>query len=81
MPARAPASMDMLQMVMRCSIESASIAGPVYSTTCPAPPATPISPIAARMKSFAPTPSGASPVNPIRIVRGRECECAAHYGE
>ncbi len=32
-PARAPASIDMLQTVMRPSIESASIAGPAYSST------------------------------------------------
>ena len=32
-PARAPHSIDMLQTVMRCSIESARIASPAYSTT------------------------------------------------
>jgi len=32
MPARAPASMLMLQTVMRPSIESAWMASPVYST-------------------------------------------------
>ena len=32
-PARAPASMDMLQMVIRSSMLSARIASPVYSTT------------------------------------------------
>ena len=42
MPARAPASIDMLQTVMRSSIESARIASPVYSTTWPPPPDTPI---------------------------------------
>jgi len=31
MPARAPASIDMLQTVMRPSIESARIASPAYS--------------------------------------------------
>src|SRR5581483_7189001 len=46
-PARAPASIDMLQIVSRPSIESASIAGPAYSTTCPTPPSTPSRPIAA----------------------------------
>ena len=35
MPARAPASMLMLQMVMRPSIESARMAEPAYSTTQP----------------------------------------------
>ena len=35
-PARAPPSMDMLQTVMRPSMESARIASPAYSTTWPA---------------------------------------------
>ena len=38
MPARAPASIDMLQTVIRSSMDSASTAAPVYSSTCPAPP-------------------------------------------
>ena len=33
MPARAPPSMDMVQMVMRCSIVRERIAEPVYSKT------------------------------------------------
>ena len=57
MPARAPASIDMLQTVMRSSIDSASIAGPRYSMTCPVPPDTPILPMIARMRSLAVTPS------------------------
>ena len=40
-PARAPPSIDMLQIVIRPSIESARIASPAYSTTCPTPPSTP----------------------------------------
>src|SRR5260370_24260502 len=35
MPARAPASTDMLQTVMRPSIDSARIASPAYSIACP----------------------------------------------
>src|SRR5699024_11731728 len=35
MPARAPASIDMLQMVMRASMDSASMALPRYSNTYP----------------------------------------------
>jgi hypothetical protein len=35
MPARAPASIDMLHRVMRPSIDSARIASPAYSMTCP----------------------------------------------
>ena len=37
-PARAPPSIDMLQIVIRCSIESARMASPVYSKTWPVPP-------------------------------------------
>ena len=56
MPARAPASIVMLQTVMRPSIDSARIASPAYSMTWPVPPAVPISPMIARMMSFAVTP-------------------------
>jgi hypothetical protein len=34
-PALAPASIDMLQMVIRASIDSFSMALPRYSMTCP----------------------------------------------
>ncbi len=61
MPARAPPSIDMLQTVMRPSIDSARMASPAYSMTEPVPPAVPISPMMARMMSFAPTPLGATP--------------------
>ena len=60
-PARPPPSMVMLQMVIRPSIESASIAGPAYSTTCPAAPSTPICPIVPRMRSLAVTPWPGAP--------------------
>ena len=72
-PARAPASIDMLQTVMRPSIESASIAAPVYSSTWPWPPATPSRPIAASTMSFAESPNGSSPSNATCIVFGRAC--------
>ena len=42
----------MLQIVIRPSIESASIAGPAYSTTWPAAPFVPIWPIVPRIRSF-----------------------------
>ncbi len=45
MPARAPPSIDMLQTVMRPSIDSARMASPAYSMTWPVPPAVPISPM------------------------------------
>ncbi len=53
MPARAPASIDMLQTVMRPSISSARMAAPVYSSTVPVPPPMPICAMSARMMSFA----------------------------
>ncbi len=56
MPARPPPSMVMLQIVMRPSIESASIAGPAYSTAWPAAPPVPIWPIVPRIMSLAVTP-------------------------
>ena len=43
MPARAPASIDMLQTVRRPSIDSARIVAPAYSITWPMAPAAPIS--------------------------------------
>ncbi len=61
MPARPPPSIVMLQTVMRPSIESASIAGPAYSTTWPVAPATVIWPIVPRIRSFAVTPKPSSP--------------------
>ena len=51
----------MLQTVMRPSIDSARNASPAYSSTWPVPPAVPISPMMARMMSFAVTPSGSLP--------------------
>ena len=73
MPARAPASMDMLQIVIRPSMERARIASPVYSSTYPVPPAVPMRRISARMRSFAPTPGLGVPVKRTSIVRGRDC--------
>ena len=66
-PARAPPSIDMLQTVMRPSIERPRIASPAYSMTWPVPPAVPISPMMARMMSLAPTPGGGLPSTVIRM--------------
>ena len=52
-PARAPPSMLMLQIVIRCSIVRARMASPVYSKTWPVPPPIPIRAISARMMSLA----------------------------
>ena len=67
MPARAPPSIDMLQTVIRPSMESASIADPQYSITWPVPPAVPISPMMARMMSLAVTPAGSAPSTLTRM--------------
>ncbi len=63
----------MLQIVMRPSMESASIAGPANSTTWPAAPSVPIWPIAPRTMSLAVTPKGSSPVKVMRIDLGLRC--------
>ena len=56
MPARPPPSIVMLQIVIRPGIESASIAGPAYSTAWPVMPPVPRRPIVARIRSFGVTP-------------------------
>ena len=70
-PARAPPSIDMLQTIMRSSIDSARIADPVYSITCPMPPSTPISWMIARIRSFAVTPGASAPSTRTSNVFGR----------
>ena len=72
MPARAPASIDMLQTVMRPSIESRRIASPVYSMTYPVAPAVPIFPMSPRIMSLGVTPGDGAPSNRTSIVLGRE---------
>ena len=52
MPARPPPSIVMLQIVIRSSIESASIVGPAYSTAWPTIPPVPRRPIVARIRSL-----------------------------
>ncbi len=73
MPARAPASMLMLQTVMRPSIERARMAEPAYSMTQPVAPSVPIWPMMARMMSLAVTPMGSSPSTAMRKVLGLDC--------
>ena len=73
MPARAPASIDMLQTVMRPSMESARMASPAYSMTWPVPPAVPISPMMERMMSLAVTPSGSVPSTVTRMFLAFFC--------
>ncbi len=71
MPARAPASIDMLQTVIRPSIERPAMAAPRYSMTCPAPPPVPIWPMMASTRSFAVTPGGRAPSTVTAMDAGR----------
>ena len=73
MPARAPASMDMLHTVMRSSMFSARMAGPRNSMTWPVPPDTPILPMMARTRSLAVTPGRSLPSTLMASVFGRVC--------
>ena len=72
-PALAPASMDMLQTVMRPSIDSARMAEPRYSMIEPMPPPVPMRPMMARMTSLAVTPVGRSPSTSTDMVPGLFC--------
>ena len=68
MPARAPASMLMLQIVMRASIDRDSMVLPRYSMTYPWPPPVPILAMTAKMMSLALTPRGSGPSTLTAIV-------------
>ena len=68
MPARAPASMDMLQMVIRPSMERFRMASPRYSSTKPWPPPVPIFAMTARMMSLAVTPGRSVPSTVTAMV-------------
>ncbi len=72
-PARAPASIDMLQMVIRPSIDRARIVDPRYSMMEPMPPAVPRRLMIARTTSFAVTPSGSVPSTVTASVDGNAC--------
>src|SRR5215468_8250896 len=72
-PARAPASMDMLQTVRRPSMDSDRMASPRYSMTYPWPPPVPICAMIARIRSFAVTPDGSAPDTLTAIVFGLIC--------
>src|SRR5882762_2405265 len=71
-PARAPPSIVMLHTVIRPSIERERMASPPYSATWPLPPAMPVFPIMARIKSFAVTPLGRLPCTRMCIVLERD---------
>ena len=73
MPARAPASMLMLQSVMRPSIERDRTASPAYSIAHPVAPSVPILPMMPSARSLAVTPSGSEPEVWTFIVSGLFC--------
>ena len=73
MPARAPASIDMLHTVSRPSIDRPRIVLPAYSMTWPTPPAAPIRAMIASTTSLAPTPAPSAPSTVMRIARGLRC--------
>ena len=60
-PARAPASMAMLEMLMRVSMESERMALPANSMAQPVPPAVPMSPQICSAMSFDVTPGSSCP--------------------
>src|SRR5579871_4547279 len=60
-PPRAPASMDILQTVIRSSMENDRTAEPQYSKMQPVPPPMPMRAMSARMMSFAVTPAFNAP--------------------
>mmetsp|Transcript_5266 Transcript_5266/g.10701 ORF Transcript_5266/g.10701 Transcript_5266/m.10701 type:complete len:261 (-) Transcript_5266:464-1246(-) len=60
-PARAPASIAMLEMDMRASMDSLRMASPANSMVHPVPPAVPIRPHTCRMMSLDRTPAASSP--------------------
>ena len=72
-PARAPASIDMLQTVIRSSIDIAETVLPAYSITEPVPPPTPSLAMTARITSLAVTPGCKAPSMETRIVFGLRC--------
>ena len=69
-PARAPASIDMLQTVIRPSIDRPRMADPRYWITWPIPPPVPSRPMMARMTSLAVTPAGRVPSTVTAMVIG-----------
>ena len=72
--------MVMLQTVIRPSMERSSTAEPAYSMTYPVPPAVPISPMTAKIRSLATTPVGKSPSTVMRMFFSGICNrvCVAN---
>ncbi len=65
---------------MRSSMSRALIVSPRYSMTWPVPPATPILPMMARIRSLAVTPAASLPLTLMASVRGFLCSrhCVAN---
>mmetsp|Transcript_4003 Transcript_4003/g.14241 ORF Transcript_4003/g.14241 Transcript_4003/m.14241 type:complete len:229 (-) Transcript_4003:353-1039(-) len=72
-PARAPASMAMLHMVMRASIDSARTASPQNSITEPVPPAVPMMPMMCSTRSLEVTPGASPPSTRMAMFLLRFC--------
>ncbi len=70
----APASIDMLQRVMRPSMERPRIVPPAYSMAWPTAPSAPIRAMIDRMTSLAATPGASGPSTVIRICLGLRCQ-------
>ncbi|MDT4850452.1 hypothetical protein FQZ97_846040 [compost metagenome] len=68
MPERAPASMAMLQTVMRPSTDRPRIVLPANSMAWPVPPAVPMMPMMCRTTSLAVQPKGSSPSTLISML-------------
>mmetsp|Transcript_31367 Transcript_31367/g.69168 ORF Transcript_31367/g.69168 Transcript_31367/m.69168 type:complete len:213 (+) Transcript_31367:1127-1765(+) len=73
MPALAPASIAMLQIDMRASIERDCTAAPANSITWPLPPAVPIVPIICNATSFEVTPGLSAPSTRMRMFLPLAC--------
>ena len=76
MPARAPPSMDMLQIVMRCFHGQRANGGAGVFKDVPVPPPMPILAIRARMMSLAETPGQSCPSTRTSQVLGLRCKQA-----
>ncbi len=74
MPVREPASIAMLQRVMRASIESARTAGPAYSSAWPVPPPAPMAGDQVEGEILRAHAGREPPVDPDAHDRGRRCQ-------
>jgi hypothetical protein len=73
MPARAPASIDMLHTVIRSAIDMAAMVEPAYSMAWPVPPPAPMVAMMVSTTSFALTPRASAPSTVMRMTFGLRC--------